>query len=65
MVKAKQCVPGSSRPKLASFLRQFDEALIIEGLDEDVIHQRIRVDADYRGWVAKKLGIEPGSPYGA
>jgi hypothetical protein len=65
MVNATQCVPGSSRPKLASFLREFDEALVIEGLDEDVIHQRIRVDPDYRKWVAKTLGIEPGSPYGA
>jgi hypothetical protein len=65
MVNATQCVPGSSRPKLASFLREFDEALVIEGLDEDVIHQRIRVDPDYREWVAKTLGIEPGSPYGA
>lgn len=81
MVKAKQCVPGSSRTKLASFLRQFDEALVIEGLTppEDlpcgstaweidvrqaVIHQKIRVDPDYRDWVAKTLGLELRRPYG-
>lgn len=80
--KAQQCVPGSSRKKLASFLRQFDEALIIEGLTppEDllcgstaweidvrqaIIHQKIRVDPDYREWVAKTLELELRRPYSA
>lgn len=71
----------SSRSKLALFVRQFDEALIIEGLTppeefpcgstewevdvyQAVIHQKIRVDPDYRDWVAKALGIEPRRPYG-
>ena len=81
--KAEQCVPGSSsRKKLASFLGQFDEALIIEGLtpSEDLpcgstvwetavrrslIHQKIRVDPDYREWVAKTLELELRSLYGA
>jgi hypothetical protein len=80
--KAQQYVPGSSRTKLASFVRQFDEALIIEGLTppEDwpcgstvwkidvrqaVIHQKIRVDPDYREWVAKTLELELHRPYGA
>ena len=81
-VKAHERVPGSSREKLASFLRQFDEALVIEGLTPpedlpcgsteweidvrpDVIHQEIRVDPDYREWVAKKLGLKLRRPYGA